>query len=109
MRAARVRGGASDEGLDAQQPSGREVGHRLVVQRQLVVGQSVADLAGQLEAVAAVVIALGGVHGVAQAPALGLVHRDVGVAQQGARVLRVPGKVAMPMLAPTCSEIPASA
>ena len=80
------------ERLDAHELAGRQVGDRLVVQRQLVVAQGVAHLAGQLEAIAAVVVALGGVDPVPGAPALGLVHRDVGVAQQGARVLGVLGE-----------------
>lgn len=84
------------EGLDAGDPPRGEVQLGLVVQHQLAPGVGLAQLPRQLEAVAAVEVAICGVHRPAPVIALGVVHGDVGPLDERVGIVAVVGSESDP-------------
>jgi hypothetical protein len=82
----------ANQGLDPGHRSGAAIHLRLVVQRQLVVGDRSSQRAHQGEPFAAGLVLIGHVQGVPAAGLLGDVHGDVGLAQQRVGVATVLGE-----------------
>ena len=91
----------ADECLDASGLAGRQVDLGLVVNDEFVAGDAITQVSQQGELIAPSALLCGVEDGVAVAGSLGLIHRQVGTAEQIGVVLPCSGNRAMPMLADT--------
>src|ERR1700686_5524032 len=84
----------SDQCLDPNRPAGGQVDLRLIVEDELVTGDSVAQLTEECQATCGLIVRIGDEHGETGSGLPGLVHRHVGSTNEvgdGPAVLRKEG------------------